>query len=80
MTCLTLAACNSDCVVGKLDVKGAFIQTEMSGIPVYMQCRGNLKELILKVLPELKKCIGSNGVLYYWLRKALYGCMLCAGF
>jgi len=74
MTCLTLAACNSDCVVGKLDVKDAFI------IPVYMQCRGNLKELILKVLPELKKCIGSNGVLYYRLHKALYGCMLCAGF
>jgi hypothetical protein len=57
MTCLTLAACNSDCVVGKLDVKGALIQTKMSGIPLYMQCRGKVKELILKVLLELKKYI-----------------------
>ena len=74
-TCLTLAACNDDCVVGKLDVKGAFIQTKMSGIPVYMQCRGKLKDLILRVLTELKKYVGDDGVLYCKLCKALYGCV-----
>lgn len=70
MTCLTLAACNIDGVVGKLDVKGDFIQMEMSGIPIYVQCRGKLKDLILKELPELKGYIGSDGVLNYRLRKA----------
>jgi len=75
MTCLTLAACNKNCVVGKLDVKGACIQTEMSGIPVYVQCRGKLKDMVLKVLPELVEYVESDGVLYCRLKKALYGCM-----
>jgi hypothetical protein len=34
MTCLMLAACNNDCVGGKLDEKGAFIQIKMTGLPV----------------------------------------------
>ena len=75
MTCLTLAACNKDCIVGKLDVKGAFIQTKMSGIPVYVQCRGKLKDMVLKVLPDLGQYVGSDGVLYCRLKKALYGCV-----
>ena len=36
MSCLTIAACNPEYVVAKLDVKGAFIHTEMSGTPVYI--------------------------------------------
>jgi len=63
MTCLVMAACNSDSVVGKLDVKGAIIQTEMTGVPVYTQCRGKLKDPILKVLPELVTYVGSDGAL-----------------
>jgi len=75
MMCLTLAACNSDSAIGKLDVKGAFIQTEMTGVPVYVQCRGRLKDLILKVIPELSQYAGSESVLYCHLCKALYGCV-----
>jgi hypothetical protein len=63
MTCLTMAACNSNCVVGKLDVKDAFIQTEMKSIPVYIQCRGKLKDLVLQIILELSKYVGSHGVL-----------------
>ncbi len=59
MTCLAVVACNSDCVVGKLDIKRAFIQTEMTGGPVYAQCRGKLKDLIVMVLPELREYLGS---------------------
>ncbi len=40
MTCLMVAACNPQYAVAKLDVKGAFIQTEMSGTPVYVKCAG----------------------------------------
>jgi hypothetical protein len=75
MTCLAVAACNNECVVGKLAVKGAFIQTELSGIPVYVQCRGKLKELILRVLPNLEKYVGNDSILYCRLKKALYGCV-----
>ncbi len=46
MTALTIAACNKDYALGKVDIKGTFIQTEMSGMPVYIKCRGQLKELI----------------------------------
>jgi hypothetical protein len=75
MTCMTLAACNRDCAVAKLDVKGAFIQTDMSGVPVYVQCRGRLKDTILKILPQLEKYVSTDGVLYCRLKKALYGCV-----
>jgi hypothetical protein len=75
ITCMMLAACNRDCTVGKLDVKGAFIQTEMSGIPLYIQCRGKLKDAILSILPYLGKYVGSDGILQCKLKKALYRCV-----
>jgi hypothetical protein len=74
MTCLAIAACNTDCIVDKLVVKGAFIQTEMSGTPVYVQCRGKLNVMILRVKPELMAYVGSDGILYGKLLEALYGC------
>jgi len=75
MTCMTLAACNKDCAVAKLDVKGAFIQTDMSGVPVYVQCRGRLKDNILKKLPDLEKYVSTDDVLYCRLKHALDGCV-----
>jgi hypothetical protein len=36
MTCLAIAACDSTYTMAKIDVKGAFIQTEMRGTPVYI--------------------------------------------
>lgn len=43
MTEPAVAACNKGYIVGKLDVKGAFIQVEMTGTPVYIRCTGELK-------------------------------------
>jgi hypothetical protein len=75
LTALTVAACNREYELGKIDVKGAFIQTEMSGMPVYIKCRGQLKELIVSEYPEYAKFVGTDGILYCKLRKALYGCV-----
>jgi hypothetical protein len=75
MTCLAVAACNPQCEVAKVDVKGAFIQTEMSGTPVYVKCVGKLRDKVLRVFPHIKKYIGGDCVLYGVLRKALYGCV-----
>jgi hypothetical protein len=75
MTCLAVAACNEKCSVGKLDVKGAFIQTEMTGVPVYIKCAGRLKHVILRTYPKLKDYVSKDGVLYCKLLKALYGCV-----
>jgi hypothetical protein len=58
MTCLAVAVCKEQCTVGKLDVKGAFIQTEMSGTPVYIKCMGGLKDMILCTFPEYIKSLG----------------------
>jgi hypothetical protein len=75
MTCLAIAACNEKCSIGKLDVKGAFIQTEMSGTPVYIKCAGKLKSIILRTYPKLADYVSEDGVLYCKLLKALYGCV-----
>ncbi len=75
MTCLAIAACNPTYTMGKIDVKGAFIQTEMGGTPVYIKCGGNLKKQILSIYPALSKYVGSDGMLYCKLKKALYGCV-----
>ena len=75
LTCLTLAACNTAYTLAKIDVKGAFIQTEMSGTPVYIKCTRQLRDLILDLYLEYEKYIGKDGVLYCKLLKALYGCV-----
>jgi hypothetical protein len=75
LTCLTLAACNAEYTLGKIDVKGAFIQTEMSGTPVYIKCMRLLRDLIVDLYPEYEKYVGKDGVLYCKLLKALYGCV-----
>jgi len=47
MTALAVAACNPCIKAAKIDVKGAFIQTEMVGPPVFIKCRPKLTQLIL---------------------------------
>jgi hypothetical protein len=59
--------------MSKVDVKGAFIQTEMSGPPVYNKLHRTLTEKVVKILLDLKKYVGEDCLLYYKLLKALYG-------
>ena len=75
MACLAVAAHNKVEKLGKIDVKGAFIQTEMEGPPLYIQCDKNLTRLIVDVLPGIKKYVTARGTLYCQLLKALYGCV-----
>ncbi len=72
---LIIASCNTDYIVGKLDVKGAFIQTEMTGTPVYIKCVGTLCKSIVETYPRLKAYVDDNGALYCKLKKALYSCV-----
>lgn len=50
MICLAEFLCNYQYIRGKLDVKGVFIQIEMSDLPVYMyiRCTGKLRDLYNK--------------------------------
>ena len=70
-----MAAYNNSYKMAKIDVKGAFIQTEMEGPPVYIKCDKRLTKLIVEVLPGLRKYMHKDGVLYCRLLKALYGCV-----
>jgi hypothetical protein len=75
MTSLAVAANNRGLKLAKIDVKGAFIQTEMRGPPVYIRCHKKLTELIVEVLPGIRQYVCRDGTLYCRLLKALYGCV-----
>jgi hypothetical protein len=68
MITLTIAACNRNYVVGKLDVKGALIQTEMKGTPA-------AQRFDTSSYPEYARFVEKDGVLYCRLKKALNRCM-----
>jgi hypothetical protein len=73
--CLTLAAYIGNYSVAKIDVKGAYIQTEITGSPIYMRLDKRLTTMALGILPSLQKYITEEGTLYTRLLKALYGCI-----
>jgi G3E family GTPase len=52
-TCLTLVAYMCSYKVAKVDVKGAYIQMEISGSPIYMKMDKKLMTLALSTLPSL---------------------------
>ncbi len=54
LTALAVATCNPCIKAAKIDVKGAFIQTEIVGPPVFIKCRPTLTQLIVKLLPGLR--------------------------
>jgi hypothetical protein len=75
ITCLTVAACNGKYTIAKIDVRGAFIQTEMQGTDVYIKCGPGLRKLIVKCLSGIAKYVHIDGSLCCKLLKALYGCV-----
>jgi len=75
MACIAVASANGITDIGKIDVKGVFIQTEMEGPPLYIRCNKDLTRLIVEVLHAIKKYVTAEGILYCRLLKALYGCV-----
>jgi hypothetical protein len=75
LTSLVVAGSNPELKMAKVDVKGAFIQTEMEGPPVFIRLDRSLTKLVVEFLPGLKKYVEADGTLYCKLLKALYGCV-----
>jgi hypothetical protein len=75
ITVSAVAACNPCIKAAKIDVKGAFIQTEMVSSPVFITGRPKLTQLIMKLLLRLQKYMSKDGRLYCKLLNALYGCV-----
>jgi hypothetical protein len=61
--------------VAKVDVKGAYIQMEITGLPMYMKIDKKLTSAVISILPELHSYVTMEGTLYTRLLKALYGCI-----
>lgn len=75
MACLAMGAQLENYILSKVDVKGAYLQTEMTGSPVFMKLDKRLTESVISLLPELKRYVTPEGTLYTKMLKALYGCV-----
>ncbi len=57
----------------KIDIKGAFIQTPMTGEPIYMRIDPKMTKYIIELYPHLKEMVEADGYLYTEMLKAMYG-------
>jgi hypothetical protein len=62
-------------MVVKKDIKGAFVQTPMTGEPTYVRIDPKVTRIAVELYPKLAGFVESNGYLYMLLLKALYGCV-----
>jgi len=74
-TVLGLAATKTWQIVVKIDVKGAFLQTPMSGEPTFMKLDPKVLKYAVELFPNLKKMVEEDECLYTVLLKAMYGCV-----
>lgn len=61
--------------MAEIDVKGAYIQMEITGSPIYMNLDKKLTLAVISILPNLQQYVTTEGTLYTELLKASYGCV-----
>jgi hypothetical protein len=62
-------------VVAKIDIKGAFVQTPMSGPPIYMKIAPKIVKYAKELYPELDEFLWRDQCIYTVMLKAMYGCV-----
>jgi hypothetical protein len=62
-------------VVAKIDIKGAFVQTPMSGPPIFMKISPKIVKYAKELYPELDEYRWRDECLYTVMIKAMYGCV-----
>lgn len=72
---LGLAATKPWHIVMKIDVKGAFVQMQMKGDPIYMKLDPKICKIAMEMYPRLKNYVERDGYIYTHLLKAVYGCV-----
>ncbi len=75
MTCLAMAVVSGGYIMVKIDVKGPYLQTEITGSPIFMLIDKKLTRMIFEFLPQLQNFFTNEGPIYTKLLKALYGCI-----
>jgi hypothetical protein len=58
-----------------IDIKGAFLQTPMTGAPIYMRLDPKLTKFAINFFPYMTKMVEKDGCLYTRMLKAIYGCV-----
>lgn len=61
--------------MGKVDIKSAFIQTHMTGLPVYVKLIRNMAKYVVELFLEWKEYLTKEGVLYTKMLKVMYCCV-----
>jgi hypothetical protein len=74
-TVLGMAAEKRWRIVVKIDIKGAFVQTPMTGPPIYMKLDPKVMRYAKELYPELNEYQWRDKCLYTILLKAMYGCV-----
>jgi hypothetical protein len=74
-TVLGMASSKPWWIVVKIDIRSAFVQTPMSGEPVYVKLDPKITKYAVEFCLELKEYVEADGCLYVLLQKALYGCI-----
>jgi hypothetical protein len=62
-------------IVIKIDIKGAFVQTPMTGHQIFMKLDPKITKYAREMCPEFDEFIWRDGCLYTVLLKAMYGCI-----
>jgi hypothetical protein len=48
------------CIIVKIDIKGAYVQTQMTGDPVYMRINRKISKQIIELFPEYGKIVDKD--------------------
>jgi hypothetical protein len=62
-------------LMSKVDIKGAFVQTPMTGPPIYMRMRRKLAQQVVDLYPNYLPFLQDDGSLLMQMLKAMYGCV-----
>jgi hypothetical protein len=74
-TVMALYAGQVEHQMAKVYIKGAFIQTPMTGAPVYMKISRNVVKYVVELFPDWGRYIMKDGIMYARMLKAMYGCV-----
>jgi hypothetical protein len=74
-TVLGMAAEHRWRIVAKVDIKGAFVQTPMSGPPIFMKLDPKVVRYAREMYPEFEEYLWNGASIYTVMLKAMYGCV-----
>jgi hypothetical protein len=63
------------CIIVKINIKGAYVQSPMKGDIMYTRINPKISKQIVELFPEYGKFADNDGYMYTVMKKAMYGCI-----